>query len=202
MDTPLVLNLHEFIPFSRANGPGVRAVIWVQGCSLGCPGCFNPLAQSHDPRQLMPICSIVDKVRSLCGQIEGITISGGEPFEQPAAVLSLIEGVKKETDLSVILFSGYRMEEIPGIAKGREILGLADVLVAGRFVEGLRPRRGLPGSHNQTIHLISNRYSLDQLENSPDGEVILDPSGAVFVSGVTPPNLSDLINKKPDILVP
>jgi len=138
-------------------------------------------------------------VESLQSQIEGITISGGEPLEQPAAVLSLTRGVREKTDLSVILFSGYRMEEILGIALGRQILDLADVLVAGRFVESRRQGRGLLGSSNQKIHLISKRYSLDQLESSPEAEVILDPSGSVSVSGVAPPNLSGLVHPDDDI---
>ena len=66
------LRLHAFLPCSRTNGPGTRTVIWAQGCSLGCPGCFNP--QTHPPSggQAIPVAEVSHRVLRLRPAIEGI----------------------------------------------------------------------------------------------------------------------------------
>lgn len=75
---------------SRANGPGVRSVIWLQGCTLTCPGCFNPESHSHEPRVLIPVETIIEHITAIRDTVEGVTVSGGEPFQQSRALLRLL----------------------------------------------------------------------------------------------------------------
>jgi anaerobic ribonucleoside-triphosphate reductase activating protein len=184
------LRVHGFERRSRANGPGVRATLWVQGCSLGCPGCFNPgtnpgthAAAGPDT----PVAELVDRILAEGEGIEGLTISGGEPFEQADGLLALLTAVRAaDPRLSVLVFSGFTLEEIEGRPRGPETLALIDVLIDGRYLAGERLGRGLRGSGNQRIQLLSARYTLAEVEATPDGEIRIDPAGGLVISGVAP----------------
>lgn len=125
------IRLHAFEPVSRANGPGRRAVVWFQGCTLGCPGCFNPA--THDPQggYEADTETLASDVLSLGGKIEGVSISGGEPFQQPVALLDLFN-VLADSHLSRLVFTGYTLPEINRFPLGSSLLRQIDVLVAGR----------------------------------------------------------------------
>jgi anaerobic ribonucleoside-triphosphate reductase activating protein len=180
------LRLHAFIPRSRANGPGCRAVVWVQGCTLGCPGCFNP--ETHDFRggQWVGVDELFERIRALQGTIEGITVSGGEPFQQRPALLALLQRVRAETDLGVLVFTGYTWDEIQRFRETAALLQCIDVLIAGRYDERLRLARDLRGSANKTVHLLTPRYGLHDLQLTPVSEVIIEPDGTVVISGIDP----------------
>lgn len=182
------LQLNAFLPRSRANGPGVRAVVWVQGCSLGCPGCFNPESHAFNVGERVSVTDLVRRIQGLEGSIEGVTISGGEPFQQRAAVTSLLHRIKAETKLSVIVFTGFTWSEIQAM-RDREILAYVDVLIAGRYDETQRLARGLRGSANKTLHFLTERYTIEDINATPAAEVIITPDGAVIVSGIRPPSV-------------
>src|SRR5947207_15670603 len=101
------LRLHRFLPASWANGPGRRAVLWVQGCTLACPDCFNPQTHARSEGERVPLPALVQRITSLAQGIEGLTISGCEPLQQRHALLTLLQHVRQETTLSVLLFTGY-----------------------------------------------------------------------------------------------
>ncbi len=185
--SPLLLNLHAILPRSRANGPGVRFAIWFQGCTLGCPGCFNPDTHSSEPRLLVAVKEMIDRLEREQIELEGITISGGEPLQQPDGLLQLLQGVKSRTRLSVIVFSGYTLPEIRAMPLGEAILACVDVLVAGRYDRTRHLASGLRGSANKVIHLPSPRYSLKDIESTPGAEVLISPHGNVTLSGIAPP---------------
>jgi anaerobic ribonucleoside-triphosphate reductase activating protein len=183
------LNVSATLHSSHANGPGVRAVIWVQGCSLGCPGCYNPGTHEHSPRHIVPAEDLADWISSLEG-IEGITFSGGEPFEQARGVSEIIRLARaKRPELSVFIFTGYDMDELhsssdEGVAR---LLGMADMLSSGRYVAASRDSSLLwRGSSNQELVYLTNRYSLDMEshweEESPIEEVHV-LSDTVFRTG-------------------
>ncbi|MBI3097682.1 MAG: radical SAM protein [Planctomycetes bacterium] len=183
------LNLHAILPRSRANGPGLRTVIWFQGCTLGCPGCFNPETHSAEPRNVVSSKSLLsDVVRDAAG-IEGVTISGGEPLQQAEGLLSLLAGIRRSTPLSIILFSGYRRFEIELLPLGPQILEHLDVLIDGRYVERRHLGSGLRGSSNQIIHLLTSRYTVGDLLRTPEGEILIDPAGKLTLSGVCAPRM-------------
>ncbi len=179
------LHLHSFERTSRANGPGLRAVVWFQGCSLGCPGCFNPA--THDPRggYESDTESLAAEILAMSDQVEGLSISGGEPFQQPAALLDLLTRLG-DSHLSRLVFTGYTMPEIDRLPLGPEILPLLDVLIAGRYAAAHPVDHGLLGSANQQIHLLTGRYTLSQLASTPRRELILHPDGTMTASGISP----------------
>jgi anaerobic ribonucleoside-triphosphate reductase activating protein len=179
------LAVHAIEPRSRANGPGVRAVLWVQGCSLACPGCYNP-ATHPTARPSEPVDALIDRLAGLTG-IEGVTISGGEPLEQPDAVLALCRGLRARTALSILIFSGFSRAEIEAQRCGPAILSTIDVLIDGRYRAPERLARGLRGSTNQQIHCLTDRYRPDQVAATPEAEVRIGPTGEVVITGVNPP---------------
>jgi anaerobic ribonucleoside-triphosphate reductase activating protein len=181
------INLQAVLPRSRANGPGMRLVAWFQGCSLGCPGCFNPATHGTDPHLVLPVAELADRIARAAGDIEGITLSGGEPLQQPDALLALLRQVRGRTDLSVLLFSGYTLDEIRRMPCGSAVLDQLDVLIAGRYDRTRRLADGLRGSANQRIHLLTDRYTLVDIESTPAAELVITPDGRVITSGISPP---------------
>lgn len=184
---PRTLRINQFLASSRANGPGSRAVIWVQGCSLGCRGCFNPEMHSITGGHDVVVDDLFEQIVALGDAIEGITISGGEPFQQRESLLALLRRVKKETQLSTLVFTGYSWDEIKALLEREALPMLVDVLVAGRYEQAQHLGHGLRGSENQTIHLFGTRYTLDDLCAVPPAEVILSTEGDVIISGIDPP---------------
>ncbi len=181
---PEKLRLHHFLPVSRANGPGVRAVIWVQGCTLNCPGCFNP--QTHATRKgtLVDVDQLFEQILALGTSIEGITISGGEPLQQMQPVLTLLKRIRAETSLSALVFSGYTWQEIEQFPAAHELVACIDVLIAGRYDRTQQLATGLISSANQLPLFFSHRYINADLLAVPPAEVILSPDGEVLASGV------------------
>jgi len=116
------LNIHSVLWKSKANGPGSRTVVWFQGCSVQCPGCFNPLTHSFQPNQLIEPSVLVEKIISQGNETDGITISGGEPFDQLQGLLILLKAIRNSSGLPVILFSGYSYDKISKMPQSIEIL--------------------------------------------------------------------------------
>jgi anaerobic ribonucleoside-triphosphate reductase activating protein len=174
--------LHAIDPRSRANGPGVRFVVWFQGCSLGCPGCFNPATHPTGGRAVA-VAELAEQLAQ--ANVDGLSLSGGEPLQQPAAALALLEAARA-LGLSTLAFSGYTIAEIRALPGGPDVLAHLDVLVDGRYVAGDRLARGLRGSANQRIHRLSDRHSLAEVEATPVAEIVIDPTGALVLTGVNP----------------
>ncbi len=176
--------IHAIDPRSRANGPGIRFVVWLQGCTLACPGCFNPATHAADGAALDR--SIDDVLAELdASSAAGLTLSGGEPVQQPQAVGALLAGARAR-GLSTLMFSGYALDEIRALPGGPEILALLDVLIDGRYRAPLRLGRGLRGSSNQHIHLLTDRHTLAEVEATPAAEIVIGPSGELALTGVDP----------------
>ena len=193
----LRLRLHAQELHSLANGPGVRAVAWFQGCSLGCPGCFDPLTHEPSGGFEADTAELADRWLALGPSIEGVTISGGEPLEQPEALLDLLERLRpsggsstRPPRLGVILFSGFTRREIDAIPLGRRVIdplaGLVDAAILGRYVASRHVGRSLLGSANQEITLLTTRYQLDDFQRIPLAEVRLGRDGTMAATGIAP----------------
>ena len=115
--------------------------------------------------------------------LEGITISGGEPLQQAPAVLQLLKEIRRNTGLSIILFSGYTRSEIEQMPYGPAILSCLDVLIDGPYEQDKRLADNLRGSENQKIHLLSKRYRAGDFDLLPNIEIIIDDQGDVVVTG-------------------
>src|SRR5262249_17170585 len=107
---PRHIRIHAFEPRSRANGPGARFVVWFQGCTLGCPGCFNPTTHDAAGGRTIALDELVGELTRAHG-IEGISLSGGEPLQQPEAARALLDAARG-LGLSTLAFSGYTLDEI------------------------------------------------------------------------------------------
>lgn len=183
---PDELRLHHILPVSQVNGPGRRAVVWVQGCTLGCPGCFNPETHDAGNGNLARVDDLFTQIAALRGEIEGVTISGGEPLQQRRPLERLLQRIHAETSLSVLLFSGYSWPEIQSIPRIATLLDCVDILLAGRYDAQQRVAAGLLGSSNKTIHLLTSRYSAADLQSIPQAEVIVGCDGELIFSGIDP----------------
>lgn len=138
-------------PESIVDGPGYRAAIFAQGCPHHCPGCHNP--GSHDPAggKEMAVSEIVDCFKDN-PLLEGITLTGGEPFQQPRACVALASAAHQR-GLSVWAYTGYTLEELVHLDYDKILLLLSvDVLVDGPFILSQRSL-DLPwrGSRNQRV---------------------------------------------------
>ncbi len=179
----MIARVHAREPRSRANGPGTRFVIWLQGCTLGCPGCFNPGTHATGG-DAIEVGALLDELRATRG-IEGLTLSGGEPLQQAPAALELVLGARR-LGLSTLVFSGYRREEIAAQALGPALLAHLDVLIDGRYQAGDRLGAGLRGSANQQIHVLSTRHTRAEVEATPTAEIRIARDGSVVLTGVEP----------------
>jgi anaerobic ribonucleoside-triphosphate reductase activating protein len=180
------LRLHRFLPRSRANGPGLRAVLWVQGCALGCPGCYNPATHPTGDGEAVPVADLFARLAALGDGIEGVTVSGGEPLQQRPALLELLRHVRRATALSVLIFTGFTWDEVGRFPEAGELLACVDVLIAGRYDAARRVARGLLGSANKTVHFLTARYTAADLEAVPPAEVVIGDAGEVMLSGIDP----------------
>ena len=139
---------------TRAEGPGLRMVVWFQGCDIRCPGCCNPGLQPLEPRRLMTTEDLLvaaSEAKALGA--EGVTLLGGEPTLQAGlpALCSALQGM----GLGVILFTGRRFEDLDP-----ELVGSVDLVVDGEFLEDQPDgARNLVGSRNQRIVDVSGRYA-------------------------------------------
>ncbi len=182
----LRLRVHDLVFDSRANGPGLRAVLWVQGCTLGCQGCFNPETHSFAAGSTKSTSDLLKEITSHPSALEGLTISGGEPLQQLAGLLQLLKLVRKETNLSVILFSGFSLSEIDAMPGKDELFSLIDVLVAGRYEHERRIASGLIGSANKASRFFTDRYCESDLCQTPCAEIIIAADGTIVLSGIDP----------------
>lgn len=171
------LNVAAWLPSTEAEGPGRRAALWVQGCAKRCHGCCNPAFLKLEERHLTPAESVIEdlaRAKSEFG-IEGVTFLGGEPFLQ-ARGLALVAASAQAMDLSVMVFSGYTMEELhtlqlPGTS---DLLKTCDVLVDGPYESQLPDnRRNWVGSRNQRFHYLTERYG-PGIETEGLGEQIVE----------------------------
>lgn len=156
----------------------------MQGCTLGCPGCFNPTTHDAGGGREVAVAEIAAQLASAT-DIEGLSLSGGEPLQQPDAAVELLDAARA-LGLSTLVFSGYSIDEIRAQPRGSDILARLDVLIDGRYVASERLASGLRGSANQRIQLLSSRYTRADVEATPVAEIRIGPSGDVILTGVDP----------------
>ena len=171
----MTLRVHAQMESSQVNGPGRRAVIWVQGCSLGCAECWNKSSHSTAEGHDVKIQVLVDWLKSLCfaDAISGLTITGGEPMEQATELATFLEAVRRGLpSLSIGLFSGYAERELvqgqfradlslSRIQRGdlwQRIRGHLDFAILGRYNRLQPSDRPLVTSRNQQLLLLSDRH--------------------------------------------
>lgn len=158
---PSKLHLYAYVPGTYALGPGFRFALWVQGCPLHCHGCMTPDAQPFSGGEAISIHDMAQHIVA-CDGIEGLTISGGEPFSQADGLAVLINTVRQERNLGVIVYTGYTLPTLYRQAVSNQgvanLLSCTDLLIDGPYLD--EQNNGLPlrGSNNQSLQQLTPRY--------------------------------------------
>ncbi|AUB81687.1 hypothetical protein THSYN_12420 [Candidatus Thiodictyon syntrophicum] len=171
-----------YLPRSRANGPGLRSVLWVQGCPQRCPGCFNPAFLPCDGGRVVPVVAVADWVLA-APDTEGLSLSGGEPFAQAAPLADLAERVRA-AGKGVLIFTGHTAAALrtDTDADTRRLLAAADLLVAGPYRQESPIRHPLLASANQELIFLTGRYRHAEL-GPRRTEFRIGADGAMTVTG-------------------
>lgn len=188
------LNVAAEISRSTANGPGVRYVIWLQGCPFRCPGCFNEEFQPNIVKNLITVEDMAKKIISTKG-IEGVTYSGGEPMMQ-ARGLYYLSKILKEKNLSILCYTGFTFEELKNsnLPYVKKFINYIDILIDGRYEKEKAANLPWRGSANQKVYFLTDRYkSYESFVNQNISEVEFITSNKGFImTGIW----SDEFNKK------
>ena len=178
------MRIHSTLFGSRANGPGLRSVIWTQGCWLACKGCINPDTHSETGGyEVNPRIIAQRLVRDSVPNTEGLTVSGGEPMQQAIELRRMIREVKRLRPLwSIGLFSGYYESELQGNALWPTIRATLDFAVLGRYDRTKPCPLPLTSSWNQELVLLSSRYTLNDFPAQSE-EVFVGPDGFCQITG-------------------
>jgi anaerobic ribonucleoside-triphosphate reductase activating protein len=195
MTTPfsssLKLNIAAISSQTNALGPGLRGVVWVQGCPLHCTGCIAPGWIPFVPALALSPEEILEKFD--LETLDGLTFSGGEPMEQAAGLASVAQLARRKKKISIICFTGYRYERLvyhppnPGV---RDLLNELDVLIDGPYIREKNDSKGLRGSSNQrVIHLTSNLKHID-LESQKRRVELSIKDGEFSIVGIPTPSLN------------
>jgi anaerobic ribonucleoside-triphosphate reductase activating protein len=191
--------LHALIPASRANGPGLRAVVFCQGCSIGCVGCWNPKShQFQGPEVTVDLVAQEVMKSRQEHSLEGITFSGGEPMQQADSLLGLIHSLRQQVpELSFGMFSGYTEHELDqgqywiwGDSSSeqhrkslwQEIRACLDFAILGRFNQAQPGNLPLRTSRNQVLRLFTDSYTPDDFSEQFI-EVNINEGGRSEVTG-------------------
>ena len=190
--------IHGFVAHSRVNGPGMRAVVYFQGCNLGCDGCWNPATHtftglSHEAQDVAEQVAAAHRTQF----IEGVTFSGGEPMQQAMDLLEVVRLLKRaRPEISIAIYSGYTERELDsgrfwtryGIAQEArrrvwtDIKQNLDFAVLGRFVAARPSKFPLRTSANQVLRLFGGRYREEHFKPL-EFEVHIEAQGLVQITG-------------------
>lgn len=187
------------VPLTEAEGPGKRFAVWVQGCPFRCPGCCNPQYLSFKNSSAVQISTdaLIEEILRYEDEIEGVTFIGGEPMAQAGALAKVAAAVSK-AGLSVMVFSGYTLEQLedqgdPDYPERLALLQQTDLLVDGQYERenAITDRRWI-GSSNQKVHFLSGRY-LDLKERWPSAANTIEiryKNGELTINGFPHPEIT------------
>ena len=160
----MLLQVAGFLEHSTVNGEGLRSVLFVSGCSHACPGCQNEAMQDTCYGESLSISDIYQRIIKNKPIIDGVTFSGGEPFDQSQALTDLALLLKKE-GLTIWCYTGYTYETLKQDSSKRLLLNLVDVLVDGPFISQLKDQNlKYKGSSNQHIYALEQGEIIQNLD--------------------------------------
>ena len=185
------LNIAEICRESYALGPGKRFILWVQGCPFSCKNCLAKAWIPFVPARIYHCDELAAMVADI-PELEGITISGGEPMAQAEGLLNFLTKIKTGLPhLNTIIFTGYKIEQLKR-TRQEALLNMTDVLISGLYVEKLNDNKGLRGSGNQRIHYLTDRLSRykDLFETQERSLEVHIQSNEALLVGVPPKGFS------------
>lgn len=191
-----LLNISAIMPRTHSLGPGIRNAVWFQGCPFHCKGCISP-DWIEDKNAFLISPEVIADYLAGDESINGITISGGEPFFQPLGLNKFLRRFQSlRPDLTVILFTGFLLEKIeqfPIDKKATETLSFIDLLIDGLYLENLNNNLGLRGSSNQRIHRLSGRFDEMNFEEMNRINEVFLRNGEFQISGVPDKTLGQFV---------
>lgn len=170
-----------------AFGPGRRVGIWVQGCSIRCAGCMSRDTWAFS-RPAAHVDDLLDGMAPWLGEADGVTISGGEPFDQAGGLLALLAGLRPRFSGDLLVYSGYAFEHLK--QQHGEVLALIDALISEPFDAGQPTNAPLRGSANQQLHLLTplGKARFAAVERAGADAAALDiiaaADGTIWIAGV------------------
>jgi anaerobic ribonucleoside-triphosphate reductase activating protein len=191
-----VLNIAHACVTETVNGPGRRFTVWVQGCPRSCPGCFNEGLRPFEPRRAVRPAELAREALA-CAPIDGVSLSGGEPFAQAAALAEFLDAVRAAPGfeaLTALAFTGYTREELAAGPDGWDaLLSRLDLLVEGAYVAALPSQLPLRGSANQRLVPLTPAGEVLRREaeaaEALGVELTITADGEVIVAGFPSPGL-------------
>lgn len=176
-------------------GPGRRLGIWFQGCSIRCPGCISADTWGPGQRRL-EVDHLLAQLAPWLQEADGITLSGGEPFDQFEALLLLLKGLRRLSCVDILVYSGYPLEHLQ--PRLHQAAGLIDGLISDPYEEHLDQSLALRGSDNQRLTLLTalGRSRLAPYERALEPadkalDLMFDDNGSVWMAGI--PRRDDLL---------
>jgi anaerobic ribonucleoside-triphosphate reductase activating protein len=188
MSVPVSLS-RIFYPVTTL-GPGRRIGIWFQGCSIRCPGCISADTWSQKEPDVTAE-DVLSKIDDLLADADGVTISGGEPFEQFEALEVLLKGIRQRLspEKDILVYSGYPISALCG--RLQDIEGHIDALITGPYVAESAQTRPLMGSDNQELHLLTplgrtnfKQYLRDREATDDKFDLLMDDDGTAWMAGI------------------
>jgi len=176
-------NVAHLQPQSDIYGPGTRFVVWLQGCSLACSGCWNKEMWSFTPRTLIPRSDLLQQILT-ADSIDGVTFLGGEPLHQADNLWWLIRQIREQSSKTIFVYTGYETQELRDLGQLEKLHELCDIVVTGRYEQQHRNTNSQwTGSDNQQVI-----YPLDSRESElPKAinqvEIHIDPNGGTNILG-------------------
>ena len=157
------LSIHKVHYPVMTLGYGRRVGIWLQGCSIKCPDCINKDTWPEDNQCDIEVDKLMPSLRKWLENADGVTVSGGEPLDQPHALASLLQRLRKACSGDILLYTGYERQVV--FRRFANIATLSDVLVTGPYKHDAGCNLMLRGSDNQEVILLSDiarsRYPAD-----------------------------------------
>ena len=174
-------------------GPGRRVGIWFQGCTIRCNGCIAVDTWQQNTGQTA-VESVIDLVGQWSNDADGITITGGEPFDQSSALIALLRMLEKLRVRDVLVYTGYSRVDVQDTLE--QVDGLIDALVSEQYDAQATDKLSLRGSDNQILHLLTTKgvqrfeqYNRE-LPTSHALDAMFDEDGTVWLCGI--PKRNDL----------
>ncbi len=168
-------------------GPGKKLGIWFQGCNKKCEECISPEFQTYEGGQKIENTCLLEGYHM--EKPDGLVVSGGEPFDQPEALLDLVKEFETRYGDDIIIYTGYRLAELQQKPNDvyREILRRTAVLIDGRYEPARNTGVGLAGSSNQKIHILKKHEIYEGADKWKRKIMcILKKNGDIWMVGVPP----------------
>ena len=170
----MVIKINKIVKESFVDGPGARTVVFLQGCSIHCPGCQNKKLQDPQYGFYYDVLELSERLAFLSVSHGNVTISGGEPFDQPKELAMLVIALRKNGVKNIVVYTGYQWANLISGISGKllwnhEVLSRIDTLVDGPYIMSLdSDSLSFRGSYNQMF------INVTESLKAPAASIILD----------------------------